>query len=323
MQFRKDVASGDVNWPASGFDEDRLALLEAFVAVAQSLSFVNAASRLEKTPSSISRKITRLEKNLGVRLLYRTTRQVSLTEAGRLYLNHCRKLMQGLAEADAEIMSLNATPRGILRVTAPEALGRSHLMDAITAFMAQNPGIEIDLNLADRYVDMIAEEFDVAVRIGTLQESRLIARKLVENHRILIATPEYLKQYGVPTKPSDLTQQKCLIYSRYKNFGAEWGFDNGDRHENISVQGPFRSDCSAAVLSAVLRDLGIGVVARYMCHGELASGKVIQLLPEWVVTPEASIYAVFASSQHLASKSRAFVDFLVGYFRTSEWKEIF
>lgn len=303
----------------AGFEEDRLGMIEAFMAVAQNMSFIKAAERMSKTPSAMSRKVHRLEKTLGVRLLNRTTRRVSLTEAGELYFSSSRELLQGLAEADSLVMSLNATPRGLLRVSAPEAFGRLHIVRAIAGFMKANSGIKVDLNLSDAYVDLVADQYDVAIRIGVLPESRLISRRLASNQRLLVASPDYVARHGLPRSPADLAGHKCLIFSRYPHFGAQWSFESGERYETVTVEGPLRTDSSTAAFEAAEHGLGIGLVARYLCNDALVAGRLVRLLPEWSATPEAGIHVVFSTKKHLPLKTRVFVDFLIDHFRDAPW----
>lgn len=299
--------------------DDRFSLIEAFVAVAQEASFSIAAERLSQASSTISRRISRLERSLGVLLLHRTTRRVALTEAGQLHFAACKEILTNLSDAELAVMSFNDSPRGVLKMSAPEAFGNLHLIDAVTAFMKKNPYVVVELNLSDRYVDLIAEQFDLAIRIGELTESRMIARRIAENKRLLLASPEYLEKHGTPRHPTELVDHFCLVYRRYSHFGNQWALERDGEQVAVSVKGPFRADSSTAVYSAIVRGAGIGIVARYMCDDEIKSGAVVPLLKDWSIGGPSGIFAVYPNSRHLPAKTRLFIDFMVQHFRKSSW----
>lgn len=298
-------------------DADRLGLIVTFIGVAGKLSFTEAAEAASMHSSTLSRRVSRLEDSLGVRLLNRTTRTVSLTEAGRLYLTECQRILEGVANADAMVSAFNTRPRGRLKVSMPVAFGQRHMGPAISRFLSLNPEIHIEADLTDSYVDIIAEEYDIVVRIGQLQDSGLVMKKIADNRRRLVASPAYLARRGTPVHPRELMQHNCL---RYLNYPALWRFERGLEMDEIAVRGSLSSDSSEVVFNAVRDGIGIGIVAEYMCYEALASGEVVSLMADWTLDQSAGVFVVFPSRQHLPPKTRAFADFLVETFRTPAWR---
>ncbi|MBB95375.1 MAG: LysR family transcriptional regulator [Rhodobacteraceae bacterium] len=303
-------------------DVGRLGLILSFVSVADHLSFADAAGETGQTASTISRKISRLENQLGTRLFDRTTRRVSLTEAGRVYLDHCRVALDSLSKGDAMIESLSAAPSGILRISMPVALGRLHLAGAIRDFMHEYPNIEVDAHFSDDYVDVIEGGYDLVVRTGALADSSLVARKVALNKRMIVASPSYVAENGAPKTPKDLADHECLIFERYESSGCVWKMARGDEALSVRVGGRFRSDNSEAIFDAVMNGFGIGVVAAYICHKQLRRGELIEILSDWQLHPTAGIYIAFANSKHVPPKVRAFSDFMAGHFRKADWNDL-
>jgi DNA-binding transcriptional LysR family regulator len=301
------------------FDPDRLGLIAAFVAVADKLSFAEAGDILNLTASTISRKVLRLEKTLGVRLFNRTTRKVALTEAGRLYHGQCRNILDSLNEADAMVTSLNHEARGLLRISLPVAFGRLHMPAVFGAYLERHSKVSLDACYSDRFVDLISEDFDLSIRIGMLPDSSLIARNVAVNHRILVASPAYIERFGVPTTPADLAHHECIRYNLYKSSGNVWRFRRGAEEESVSVSGHFRCDNSEVVADIAQRGLGIALVARYICHDQILSGTLVPLLQDWQTIPESNVYLCYSSARFLSPKVRSFVDFMLEWFRDVEW----
>jgi len=310
------IAKVDQKRPLMG---DKLALIAAFLAVAERNSFIGASHVMDMSASTISRHVAQLEAHLGLRLLERTTRHVALTEAGRIYHSMCNEIFGRLADAERTMASLKTTPRGNLRISAPVALGRLHVSPAIPAFQARFPDIRVEADFTDRYVDIVEEGYDVAVRIGSLLDSSLIARKIAPNRRLVVASPTYLAKNGTPSQPNELQRHECLSFTRYAASQNAWTFSRGDETSAVPIEGRFRSDSSDAIYQAVLNGAGIGLVATYMCHEDLAAGRLVALLRDWTITPEASIYVVLPSRIYLAPKVRAFSDFVVSRFRDAQW----
>jgi DNA-binding transcriptional LysR family regulator len=304
---------------ASSIDVDRLNLITSFVSVAEHLSFIAAANVIGTSPSTISRKVSRLEDALGLRLFERTTRRVALTEAGRLYHAQCVQIVNHLANADAMIASLNSEPNGQLRVSFPIAFGRLQLSAIISEFLDTYPKVKVEANYTDRFVDLIEESYDAVVRIGSLPDSNLVARKIAANRRLVVASPAYLERHGVPHEPADLVSHHCLRFSRYSASGSVWRFKRDSRIDEIKISGEFRSDSSEAIYETVLRGRGIGLVASYLCNHSIERGDLVLLLPEWTSVPEAGVYVAYSSSRHLAPKIRVFSDFLMRKLKNVPW----
>ncbi|APX24505.1 transcriptional regulator [Salipiger profundus] len=306
-------------------DEEKLGLISAFMAVCDNGSFAAAAEMLRLTPSTVSRKIMRLENRLGVRLLNRTTRRVNLTEAGAIYLRSCRAVTELLVAAEAEVSSLSVSPHGLVRVTVPVAFGQRHIAPLLSEFLQVYTRIEIEAAFNDRFVDMIAENFDVSIRIGNLPDSSLVAKKLASNQRLLVASPKYLEQYGAPRRPADLADHDCIRYLLYRSSGNIWRFGHrkGERPEEaVSVQGSFRCDNSESVQTFALQGLGIGIVADYICHDALKRGDLVRLLPDWTVLPESGIYACWPGNRMLVPKVRHLIDFLHSRLQQVPWEDL-
>ncbi|MEF2074426.1 substrate binding domain-containing protein [Consotaella aegiceratis] len=298
-------------------DIERIQLITAFVLVADAMSFASAAAVAKVSASTLSRKVSRLETLLGLRLLERTTRRVVFTEIGEIYYNHCRDMLSRLREADHMISSYNTEPQGLLRVSFPVAFGRLALSDIIADFIDTYPKVKIEANYTDRFVDLLEEGYNAVVRIGVLPDSSLVARKIGCNRKLLVATPGYLARFGTPETPADLAEHACLCFSRYARSGTTWQFKEGETIETVRVAGDLRSDSSEAIYQATLRGSGIAIVANYICGDAVQSGELVSLLPDWTVWPESNIYICYASNKYLLPKTRVFSDFLVQRLRNA------
>jgi DNA-binding transcriptional LysR family regulator len=299
--------------------EDRFESIRSFIFVAQQLSFVEAALALRIDPSTLSRRIRRLEETLGVRLFTRNTRRVVLTEAGAIYLERCLDILARLDEADATISSLSAKPCGVLRVTLPVTFGQRHIAPALPEFLALYPRIDLDISFTDRFVDVLEESIDVAIRIGKLKDSQLIARRLAPNRRVLCASPNYLKRYGRPHKPQDLKEHNCLIFSMLAT-GDTWHLTSGEKHVVVPLNGKIRSNNAEALYQAVLSGCGIALLATFIVGEDLRCGRLETILDEWT-TPETDIFAIFGPGRYIPSKIQVFVDFLAKRFRGTPYWE--
>jgi DNA-binding transcriptional LysR family regulator len=288
---------------------DRFAEVEAFVRVAEMESFSGAARKLGASKSAISRLVGALETRLGARLFHRTTRALTLTEAGRGYLERSRRVLADLEEADQCVGELQGAPRGRLRVNAPMSFGFLHLAPAIPDFMALFPEIEIELSMNDRFVDLVEEGFDVAVRIGALASSSLIARKLAPIRRIVCASPEYLARRGVPLTPDDLKTHDCLPNSNMALL-HEWRFvDEAGKPVTVDIHGRLCANNGDALRIAALKGLGLAFLPSFIVGADLQSGHLSSVLDRFV-PQDMSLNAVYPTARHLSPKVRAFVDFL-------------
>jgi DNA-binding transcriptional LysR family regulator len=292
---------------------DRLAAIEAFVRVAECGSFSKAAERLHSSKSVVSRQVGALEAELGARLLHRTTRALTLTEAGRSYFEQAARILTDLAEANASVGQLQAAPRGRLRVSAPMSFGFLHLAPAVPDFLDRYPDVEIELAMNDRYVDLVDEGFDMAVRIGKLEDSSLVARKLAPARRTVCAAPAYLQARGIPASPDDLKAHECLCYSNV-GLSQEWRFVRPDgRPWPVEVRGRLHANNGDALRAAALRGFGLAVLPSFLVGHDFQSGALVSVLDAFMAQ-DSAVHAVYPHARHLSPKVRAFVDFLAERF---------
>ncbi|HET9451386.1 MAG TPA: LysR family transcriptional regulator, partial [Aggregicoccus sp.] len=283
---------------------ERLKGIEAFVCTAEAGSFTAAAERLNLTNSAVGKAVARLEARLGVRLLQRTTRALSLTDDGRLYHERVSRLLVELEEAEA-LLAGSRGLRGTLRVSAPAELGRTWVAEVVRDFLVQHPELRIELQLTDRLVDLVDERIDVAVRVGRLPSSSLIARRLGEVHFTLSAAPRYLRRAGTPRHPSQLAEHACL---RYLSGGLPlpWSFLGPEGPFEVPVRGPLDADSGAALRVAAVAGLGVLRALDVLVREEVAAGRLRLLLPAFT-PPPLPVQAVFTPTRNLAPAVHAFV----------------
>lgn len=304
--------------PISGNNElyepvdDKMALLQAFAETARRLSFVKAAAALSLTPSLMSRRVKKLETLLGVQLLARTTRRVTLTEAGEVYLSYVERILADLQEADSAAASLGSRPTGLLTVSVPWVFGRLKVAPALPEFMSQNPDIRVDLRFTDDYVDLVDQRIDVAVRIGDLKDSSLRARRIADNHRRLVASAPYLDRYGWPASPDELMAHRCLHFSNLAS-GDRWLLEREGVTRLVPISPWMCANDAGALLNAARLGAGISLLSDFITAESLQSGALETVLPDWTV-PVTGIYAVYPEATFLPAKTRAFVAFLVERF---------
>jgi len=292
---------------------DRLAAIEAFVRVAETRSFSEAARRLHASKSAVSRNIGALEAELGVRLFQRTTRSLNLTEAGRGYCERAARILADLEEANLAVSQLQAAPRGRLRVSAPMSFGFLHLAPALPDFLARYPEVAVDITMSDRFVDLVDEGFDVAVRIGALEDSSLIARKLAPIRRVVCASPSYFKSRGAPETPDDLKRHECLSNSNIAS-SQEWRFATRDgKPWPVEVKGRLSANNGDLLRIAALKGLGVVNLPTFIVGSDLQAGALATTLDEFIAQ-DMALSAVYPQSRHLSPKVRALVDFLVDRF---------
>ncbi len=285
---------------------DNVSEMEVFVRVVQAKSFSEAARSLGLSPSAVSKQIGRLEDRLGARLLNRTTRQLSLTEIGAAFHERAERIVADIAEAERAVSHLHGAPRGLLKVNAPVAFGIDHLAPLLPGFMAGNPEVAVDLSVNDRFVDLVEEGIDIAIRIGELADSSLIARRLAANRRVVCAAPAYLDRRGRPSGTADLKAHNCLVYT-YRQQRRDWHFDGPNGHEIVTVSGDLETNNAQVLRMAALGGLGIVLLPLWLVGQDLTEGRLIEVLPQYHV-PDSSIYAVWPAGRHLSPKVRAFVD---------------
>lgn len=292
--------------------------MRLFVGVVQNGSLSAAGRQHGLSPASVSRHISALEESVGGRLLNRTSRKLTLTEAGEIYFQKVEHILQQVLEANDSVAQLQSVPRGTLRVHSRMLVGHQYIVPALPDFMKQYPDITVDLQLSNHAVDLVEQNIDVDIRIGKLVDSSLIARKLVASERIVCATPKYIARAAPISSPTDLTAHNCLTYRL--NLGRTvWRFKEPDGEVvEVPVTGTFQTDNGQAILAATLADVGIALMPDWSIREELAAGKLKRLFPKHRVSWEAfenGVYAVYQKSRHQSKKVRAFVEFVGALFK--------
>lgn len=275
-----------------------------FVAVAETGSFTRAAQRLATSVANVSRRIALLEERLGVKLLLRTTRKVSLTEAGQVYYQQCRALLEGLEQAELTVTQMQQTPKGKLKVTAPVTYGEQKIAPLLHDFLLQHPQLELEFVLTNQKLDLIEQGVDVAVRLGQLGDSSFIARRLSNRNLYVCATPHYLAQYGTPHTLSELTQHSCLVGTH-----DHWRFKENQQSRAIRVRGRVHCASGVVLLDAALKDMGLVQLPDYYVEAHLASGRLVEVLPAYRDEREG-VWALYPQNRHLSPKVRLLVDYL-------------
>jgi DNA-binding transcriptional LysR family regulator len=278
--------------------------ISEFVAVAELQSFTKAAKQLGISVAQVSRNIAELEATLAIKLLYRSTRSVSLTEEGLLYLQHCRHLVASLEEANRTLANLKATPRGQIKLTAPVFYGETRIAPLLHDFMQQYPDTDLDLQLTNHKLDLVQGGFDLAIRLGTLESSSLIARKLASRTQYVVASPAYLAKHGTPQNLTDLTQHQCLTGTV-----AQWRFMQQGKLVQFKPQGRIVCNSGVALMDAALKGLGLVQLPDYYVGSKLQSGELVAVLNQ-LRQPDDGIWAIYPQNRHLSAKVRVLVDYL-------------
>jgi LysR family transcriptional regulator, regulator for bpeEF and oprC len=293
-----------------------LRTLLIFVKVAERQSFVRAAADLGITQSGVSNAINRLEAQLGVRLLARTTRRVSLTEDGAAFFARCRQALAELEEAELVLKEARLKPSGNLRVDMPVSFGRLKVVPLLGAFRAQYPDVTLRVSFTDRYIDLIEESVDVSVRFGALQDSSLIARRLSATQFGVVGTPRYFAQHGRPKRPEDLIDHNCLAFTlRDTGLARDWRFTERDVEITFTPKGKMSFGDGAALCDAACTGYGLAQLHDYYIDAAIARGKLVSVLDKF--KPKADpIWLVYPQTRHLSPKVRAFVDFMAARFRS-------
>lgn len=296
---------------------DRFTEMQAFVAVADAGSFVKAADTLEISKAAISRYVAELESRLGVRLLHRTTRKLSLTPEGEVFLARCRELLGGVEEAEGEITSKSGEASGLLRINVPFSFGLLHLAPLWAEFMAQHPKVVLDVTLADRVVDLVEEGFDMAVRIARLPNSSLVSRHLTSTRMVLCASPTYLRVRGQPGHPSELASHDVLAYSLF-SMGDKWEFTGPEGTTTVKVTPRLRTNSGDTCRVAALRHQGIVLQPSFLVGADLLAGTLVEVLPAWR-SIELGVYALYPSRKLVSPKVRLMIEFLINAFTMRGW----
>jgi DNA-binding transcriptional LysR family regulator len=287
---------------------DRFQEMQSFCAVVDAGSFVKAADVLGISKAGISRYVGELEERLGVRLLHRTTRRLSLTEEGQLFYDRCKELLGNLEEAETEITSKSGTASGLLRVNAPVTFGIRYLAPLWGEFLTRYPDVRIDLTLSDRVVDLVEEGFDMAIRIATLASSTLISKRIGTTRVVLCASPGYLEKKGVPCHPSELERHDIIAYS-YWSTGVEWSFNGPEGKVSVKTHPRIQTNNGDTCREAALAHQGIILQPTFLVGEDLASGALVELMPEFR-SIELGIYAIYPTRKNIAPKVRVLIDFL-------------
>jgi DNA-binding transcriptional LysR family regulator len=296
---------------------NKLQHMASFVAVVDAGSFVRAAEASDQSKAAISRHVGELEQRLGVRLLHRTTRRLSLTAEGQAFHARCKELLASLDEAESEITSHLGQPSGLLRVNAPLTFGVLHLAPLWGRFADLYPKVSLDVTLGDRVVDLIDEGYDLVIRITSMTGSMLVSRKLAATRMVLCASPAYLKKHGTPLHPNDLASHRAISYT-YWNTGDQWEFTGPHGPARVTVKGSIHTNNGDTCRVAALEHQGIILQPSFLVGGDLRRGSLVELMPQYR-SVELGIHAVYPTRKFLPLKVRTLIDFLAEEFRDPTW----
>lgn len=302
---------------------DTLSALRAFVALAEQGGFAKAARAAGMATSSLTRQVDNLEDHLGVQLLNRSTRSVTLTPAGETYFEQASRILEDLDEANRSVSEAEGPPRGTLRVSLPVAFGRLHVAPALASFTRACPEITLDLLLTDSVVNLVEDRIDVAIRLGALQSSSLIARKLAPHRRIVCASPDYLGEHGAPNTPQDLERHNCLTFA-YAEGDRIWRFAKGVETLSLVVNGAIRANNSEMLREAAIGGAGVILMPSWLLGEDLRAGRLVEILTDWSAgqaDETAGIHAIYLPNRRGSKKVRAFVDFLAEHFGSPPYWE--
>lgn len=296
--------------------------IRIFVQLVEFQSATQVAERMGVANSAVSRRLKELESRLGVQLIRRTTRRMSLTESGEIYYQRCKSILESLEEAQAEITQSTSDLKGRLRIATPVTFGVNHLASAIAAFMSKYPEMEIDLDMSDRRVDLVEEGFDLAIRIGTLEDSTLIAKKLAPVSHVVCASPDFFQQHGIPQTPDDLMGVQGLCYGNLKKPDT-WHYQGKDGNTGeVKVALRMKSNNGDALREAAIAGLGVICEPNFIMHDAIKRGLLTAVLSDYKWY-NMDIYAIYPQTKHLSIKVRTFIDFLIGRFGTKPYWEDF
>ncbi|EEB84197.1 LysR family transcriptional regulator [Roseobacter sp. GAI101] len=299
---------------------DQISRVGVFIAVVKAQSFAGAARSLGITSSAVSKQVQNLEQDLQVKLLNRTTRNVSVTEEGAVYYEGAARALEDLQEAQEQIYELKSRPRGPLKISFPLSLGNKYFGQAIASFAAQYPEVDLDVSLDERFVDIVNEGFDLAVRIGSLKDTSLVARRMASCPFVICASAGYLETHGTPQTPGDLADHNVLAFTG--NSGLhEWRYqDATGQIGQVSLRGNFKADSGEILCSAALQGVGIAILPVFYVAKHLKTRKLQAVLPDYVTSPKRDIYAVFQPNRFQSTRLRLFVDHLVSTSKQLPWE---
>jgi DNA-binding transcriptional LysR family regulator len=292
---------------------DQFRAILAYVKLVERGSFTAAAEHLDVSISSVTKSIAQLEKSLHVRLVNRTTRRIALTDEGRDYYDRCRRILEDMENADLAMRQVSTAPRGRLHVLMPMAIGRLHIVPALPRFTAAYPDVSLHLTLSDQHMDLIAHGIDVAIWVGEIPDSSMIAKLLLRTYRLTCATPEYLAIHGRPVTPDDLVRHNCLSTTSWRR-GRDWLFRTPEGDRTVPIRGNLLLDNGDAYREAALAGLGVAQAASYLFGQDVAAGRLEPLLTDYIA-PGQDFWAVYPSSRHAAPKVTAFLAFVGEIFK--------
>lgn len=299
---------------------DEILSMVFFARVVEAKSFTGAAARLAVSKSVVSARVAALEEQLGVRLLQRTTRKLTLTPDGQALYGLCARILATADEAAAAVAGTGDKPRGLLRINAPVVFAEEYLAEPMALYLERFPDVRIEITLSDKFIDLVDEGIDVAIRIAaTLGGAGLVARKLATDRTVLVASPSYLDRRGTPGGPADLVHHDCLVYSLLKA-SPEWRFRERGSSEvrTLDIEARFQAQSGAVLRRAAVAGMGLAVLPTFMVSTDLAAGRLRPVVPSFVPTT-LGIYATYPQGKRVPSKTRSFVDELAAYFRTPRW----
>ncbi|WDE05943.1 LysR family transcriptional regulator [Thalassomonas viridans] len=286
---------------------DRFLSMKIFVRIVQLGSFTAVAADMEMTQSSVSKRMAALEAGLGCKLIVRNSRKILLTEAGSQYYNHCLSILKEMDTAEAQVREYSLRPTGYLRVSLPDTFGRVLIVPFLPDFKKKYPDIQLDVSLMGHKVDMITEGIDIAVRIGNLEDSNLIARKIAACQRVIVASPGYLKLHGMPKSVEDLQHHQCLSFTKRKGFNL-WHFMHQGKEVAATVNGVMKSSSGDVILECALGDLGIAVLPKWLVYKELEQGSLVTIMEEYQPL-EYPVHALYPQNHFVPLKVRCFIEY--------------
>jgi DNA-binding transcriptional LysR family regulator len=298
---------------------DKFQEMQSFVAVVDAGSFVGAADALDTSKAAVSRHVAELEQRLGVRLLNRTTRKLSLTDDGQTFYHQCTEIIAALDDAESELSSRSAVASGLVRISAPVTFGILHLAPLWGVFLNKHPKVTLDVSLSDRSVDLVEDGFDLAIRVSRTPQPNLIARKLASTRMVLCASPKYLKKHGTPKRPQDLTGHDVISYS-YWHTRDEWEFTGPDGPISVKTHPRLHANSGDTCRAAALQHQGIIFQPSFLVYDDLRSGYLKEILPNYP-SADLGIYAIYSSRRQLPLKLRHLIDFLADAFRKPVWEK--
>lgn len=298
---------------------DKISRIGVFLEVAKHQSFTSAARELGMTGSAVSKQVQNLEDHLDVLLLHRTTRKVTLTDEGAIYYERARRALEDLEEAENLIQETKAHPTGVLKVNIPVSFGRKYLTQPIAVFAKKYPDVKLEINLDDHKINVVEEGYDVVVRIGALEDSSLIAKKLAPCPILLCASQSYIKKHGAPKTPHDLTDHKALIYTQHGQF-TQWTYSTPEGNvESTNLRSTLKANSGEMLIAGCLKGVGISLVPIFLAAPYLKSGQLVNILPDYKTAPERNIYALFPENRHRSARVKLFVDMLAEVRKTLPW----